>query len=79
MGCGALATLALRNPDHCEMIVKHNGPEVVAKVMQLHSTKEKVQVRLPNVQPMNYLSDIPIYTRNNNCGFCTFLSRKPPA
>lgn len=42
--CATLATLALRNPDHCNLIVAEGGPEIVLQCMKNHKTHSGLQV-----------------------------------
>ena len=44
MGCAALTSLALRNPDHSNRIMAASGAETVVKAMQIHGDQASVQV-----------------------------------
>ena len=43
-GCGALGSIALRNPTSCTAIVGAGGVEAIMKAMQIHSQSAGVQV-----------------------------------
>ena len=44
IGCSCVATVCLRQPDHCKQMVDAGAPEIILKVMQLHPTSASVQV-----------------------------------
>ena len=44
MGCGAVASVCLRQPDHCRRVMDAGGAEVIVKAMQIHVGVEGVQV-----------------------------------
>ena len=44
-GCGALGTIALRNPSNCVAIVAAGGVDAIVKAMQIHSEVTGVQVK----------------------------------
>ena len=51
MGCAALTTLALRNPEHSNKIMSTGGAEVIVKAMQIHKDKASVQVNILALVP----------------------------
>ena len=58
MGCAALASLALRNPEHSDKIIGASGADTILKVMQIHADIALVQVRtlfLHNVATLNVM------------------------
>lgn len=44
IGCACVATVCLRQPDHCAKMMDAGAAEVILRVMQLHPQDANVQV-----------------------------------
>lgn len=44
LGCLAIATIVLRQPSHCSVVMENNGHHVIVQAMKVHPSDANVQV-----------------------------------
>lgn len=44
VGCSVIATLVLRNPGHCKIMIESGAAEILVKIMIMHPSQAAVQV-----------------------------------
>ncbi|KAJ8304981.1 hypothetical protein KUTeg_018564 [Tegillarca granosa] len=43
LGCAAITTIILRNPDHCTKVMQNGGHQAIVQAMKIHKNEENVQ------------------------------------